>query len=263
MTHRDHLISKLANLVEVDACPIKLLQNCVHRFLASGGQVLVAESDCFEQIFKHISLYKYLPVGRIDWIPDLLFGASEPWQVDEMCSFQICCIGTLARSDTVFCDRLKKELASYYSPASLLRTCSADHLFQISFGPASIERHFHTLDPNEMYGFLSLLCRTGSVAMLKPFIDFGVDVNGNSWYNSNMLGHAAAVGNVDIVNRLVEAGANGSLAMEVFLEKSISLSDTHFRNLLGLLVESARPVPLHHHSDPLLAVIKSSRALRA
>ena len=258
MTPRDYVISELAIPVKNNACPIKLLQNWVHRFLASGGQVLVAESDCFWRIFVNSPA-----VGRIDWIPDLLFGASEPWQVDEMSSFQICCIGTLARSDTVFCDRLKKELASYYSPASLLRTCSVDHLFETIFGPASMESHFRALDSDETYEFLSLLCRTGSVAMIKFFIDFGVDVNGVELYGSNMLGDAAAAGNVDVVKMLLEVGANGSLAIAMFVDEYSSLSDPLFRSLLELLVEGARPAPFNYYDDPLFAVIRSSRALRS
>ena len=207
-------------------------------------------------------------VGRVDWIPDFLFSASEPWLVDDFSSLQICYIGTLALVDAVFCDRLKKILASYYSPPSLHRTRSADHLFETTFGPASIESHFGTLAPYEMYTFLSCLCRTGSVAMIKPFIDLGVDINGSVSYNrrvsyNNMLGTAAAIGNVDIVNMLLEAGANGSLAIKNFLDHSENFPDTLFTSLLELLVENARPASFKYNNDPLLAVIRSRRALRS
>ena len=263
MTHREYVISDLSHLAEIDTCPVWLFQGCVRRFLASGGEVLVAKSNCFKQIFMGIFCLKPLPVGRIEWIPDFLFGASEPWQVNDMSPLQICCIGTLARSDAVFRDRLKKDLARYYSPTSLRRTHSADHLFEAYFGPASIESHFRTLDSDEMYEFLSFLCRTGSVAMIKPFIDFGVDVNGNEWHRNNMLGNAAAAGNVDIVKMLLEVGADGSLAIPMFLNTYHSLSDPLFRSLLELLVESARPAPFHPSRDPLIAVIESSRVLRS
>ena len=202
-------------------------------------------------------------VGRVDWIPDFLFSASEPWLVDDFSSLQICYIGALAHVDGVFCGRLKKELASCYSPPSLHRTRSADHLFETVFGPASIESHFQTLTSFEMDSFLSCLCRTGSVAMIKLFIDLGVDVNGCSFCIYNMLGNAAAVVNMDIVNVLLEAGANGSLAISSFLSRSDDLPDTLFRSLLDLLIENARPASFNDYDEPLLAVIRSSRALRS
>ena len=231
----------------------------MHSFLEHGGKVLVAESCVADDLFTSIL---DTSVSRIDWIPDLLFKASEPWLVDDFSSLQICCIGTLAHVDAVFCDRLKKELASYYSLPSLRRTRSADHLFEPIFGRASIESHFRTLTIDEMYSFLVLLSRTGSVATLKPFVDLGVDVNGG-WRFKNMLGNAAVVGNVDVVNMLLEAGANGSLAITIFLFESENLPNALFRSLLELLVENARPASFNFDNDPLLALIESSRALHS
>ena len=228
----------------------------MHSFLASGGRVLAAESFCFQRIFID------LKIGRIDWIPGFLFNVSEPWLVDDFSSLQICCIGILAHVDAVFCDRLKKELASCYSPPSLHRTRSADHLFETIFGRASIENRFRALTSYETLEFLAILCISGSLATLKPFIDLGVDVNEGGGYN-NMLGNAAAVGNVDIVHLLLEAGANGSLAIKVFLRKSDPLPNALFTSLLELLVENARPASFGRHDDPLLEIISSSRALRS
>ena len=189
-----------------------------------------------------------------------MFNASEPWLVEELSSLQICHIGILAYADGLFCNRLKNELASNYSPPSLRRTRSADHLFESIFGLASIKSHFGTLVSTDMHGFLSLLCKTGSVAMITPFIDLDVDVNGGE-YHRNMLGNAAAVGNVDIVKMLLEAGANGSLAIRIFLDSSKCLPDPLFRSLLESLVENARPCSFYYTDDPLLAVMSSKRAL--
>ena len=253
MTYRQNVIEWLALLTKEDASFEELLQQCVHKYLQHGGKILEAKSFIFYDIFM------YNDVGRIDWIPGFLFKSSEPWLVDELSSLQMCFIGTLARVDAVFCDRLKRELASYHSSTSLRRTRSADHLFETIFGPASIESHFQTLASYEMYRFLECLCRTGSVAMIKSFIDLDVDVNGER--RCNLLGLAAAVGNMDVVNMLLEAGANGTLAIGIFLSKSRNLSDTLFKSFLELLVENARPASYKSYKDPLLAVIKSSRAL--
>ena len=219
-----------------------------------GGKFLQAESYAFERMF--LSSRN----GHIDWIPDLLFNTSEPLLVDDFSSIQICLIGTLAYVDAVFRNRLKKELASYHSPASSCRTPFGDHLFETNFSIMSIESHFQTLDRSQTYSFLKCLCRTGSVSMMKPFIDIGIDVNGGG-LRKNLLGHAAAVGNVDMVYMLLKAGANGSFAIKTFLDSSKALPNAPFRRLLGLLLENARHASFVFSKDPLLVVIRSSRAL--
>ena len=251
-------MERLTLLTMGDASLENLLLQHAHKYLQHGGRIMEAES----KVFNHLFVYRS-EAGRIAWIPDFLFDASEPWLVDDFSSLQICCIGTLARIDAVFCDRLKKELASCCSPPSLHRTRTPDDLFEINFGPASIESHFRTLNTHEMYIFLSFLCETGSAAMIKPFIDLGVDVNIGHGFR-NLLEHAATVGNVDIVNMLLDAGANGLLAIKVFLFGSKNLPDALFTSLLELLVENARPASfkLGPFDDTLHALIHSSRALR-
>ena len=91
-------------------------------------------------------------------------------------------------------------------------------------------------------------------------MDIGVDVN-QGGLGHNMLGYAAAEGNLDIAYMLLEAGANSSLAIWTFLFFSEHLSDPLFRRLIEFLVENARPAPFHEFIDPLRAIIKSSRAL--
>lgn len=231
-----------------------LLRNDVNKYVKHGGQILTAQSDVFELVFI------YDPRGRIDWIPDFLSNSSEPWLIDDFSSVQICLIGTLAHVDAVFRNRLKKELASYRSPASLGRTPFADNLFEITFGIASIESHFRTLNHRHLYAFLSLLCRTGSISMMKIFVDVGFDVNGGDWF-WNLLGSAAAAGNMEVVCMLLEAGANGSLALTTFLDGNKHLSDALFRRLLGMLVENARPTSFEPVADPVLGILASRRAL--
>ncbi|KAL9116614.1 MAG: hypothetical protein Q9187_006861 [Circinaria calcarea] len=202
--------------------------------------------------------------GTIDWIPDLLFHSSEssePWLVDDLSPLAICLIGTLANADTEFRGRLKQYLASYYSP---FRICSAhvtDRLFDCTFNPDSILTHFCNLEPYLRRAFLAILCRTDSPSMLKPFMDIGVDINNNS-RDTNMLANAATAGNTDVVSMLLDAGANGALAINDFLYKSKHLPEARFKELLQLLVKGARsPVPNDLGRDPLDRILGSSRAL--
>ncbi|KAL9627832.1 MAG: hypothetical protein Q9164_007476 [Protoblastenia rupestris] len=99
--------------------------------------------------------------------------------------------------------------------------------------------------------------------MLKPFIDIGIDVNGRDiWPKHNLLGHAAAAGNMDVVYMLLDAGTNGALALYHFLRHSKALDVERFELLLVLLVESARPTTFGYDwHDGLLSIILSSRAL--
>lgn len=249
-TFRDHLLSYIL----LQHLNDRELRKYVHSYLRHGGKMWTTESRVFRDLFIR---YK---IGHMDWIPDLLSNASEPWLVEELSSLQICLIGTFARVDAVFSNWLKKEMASYRSAASSYRTPSVDHIFETTCSPASIESRFRTLEYDLMYDLLSLLCRRGSFAMIKPFIEIGVDVNGGREYH-NLLGLAAVAGNMDIIYMLLEAGANGSLAVETFLDQSKHLCEEDFRRLLKLLIENARHVPIECWDDPLEAVIKSSRAL--
>lgn len=180
--------------------------------------------------------------------------------MDDLSSLDICLIGTFAHVNALFRDRLKKELVRYQSPAMSGQTFLVDNLFETTFGIASIESHFHTLIPFEIFGFLSLCCRTCPVSIMKPLIDIGIGVLENDRFG-NILGQAAAAGNIDVVCLLLEAGGNSSLALPDFLSQSNNLSDALFKRLLKMLVENARPTSFWAFYDPLLAVIESSRAL--
>ncbi len=231
----------------------EILRNQLQNYLNYHGNVLTAESSVIASMCRACQF-------RIEWVPELLFNASEPLLVDEFSSLQICLIGTLAHVDAPFRDRLKKEMARYRSPDPRGRFSFADDLFETTFGTVTIASHFHKLHRFEKYDFLSTLCRTGSVSMIKPFVDIGVDFDGDSW-NTSSLGYAAAAGNVDIVWILLKAGANSSLAICTFLRNSRRLSEEDFRRILELLVNNARPALLNGNDDPLLAIVSSSRAL--
>lgn len=202
---------------------------------------------------------KYAHRGRIDWIPESLITSSEPSLVDDFSSLDICLIGALAQVDAEFRGLLKKKLVSYRSPVLANEVASIDHLFETTFGTASIESHFHTLGKETMYNVSSLVSRTGSTSMMKLFIDMGIDVNETHWQD-NLLGCAAAGGNTDVVCMLLEAGANSSLAVTSFLSFSDDLSDASFRLTLEMLVDNAKPASFDPGNDPLLAVFTSHRA---
>ena len=228
----------------------------LNKYLNYGGKVFAADTG---YVLSH--LFKWRG-SHVDWIPDLLFNTSESWSPDDLSRSQVCIIGVLAHADAAFKHRLKieLELTHYHSPSLSDRTPSADSLFETHFGMATLERHFRTLDSDELYPLLSLVCRTGSTSMIEPFIDLGLDVNGGNDSEYNLLGNAAAVGDMNIVDTLLEAGANGSLALSRFLCGE-HLPNALFRHIFELLMENAKSAWVDLHNDPLNAVLNSSRAV--
>ena len=199
--------------------------------------------------------------GTAGLISESLFHSSEAWTVDELSSFGICFLGAVAQTDPKFRSRLKACLASYCSPLPAARILYANHLFESTFGTASVLSHFHRLNEGDRWQLLCGICRTGTPSMLRLFIDTGIDINHDP-ERLNMLGHAAAVGNLDIVCMLIESGANGAGALCVFIDGSEHLSDGLYKQLLELLVEKSSPTYFPDVSDdPLSAVINSSKAL--
>ena len=199
---------------------------------------------------------------HLNRIPDLL-RISEPWLVEDLSSLEICLIGTMTHVDVLFRDQIKKALASYHSPISSSRESFADNVFKSIFGKASIKGHFRALYEYQRYRFLSLLCETGSTSMVTFVLDVGSDISGHwrNWNYSDLLVFAAAGGNVDVVSMLLEAGAESSFALRQFLEHSSHLPNGVFRRILWTLVENARSAPFHRSRDPVISIMRSSKAL--
>ena len=201
--------------------------------------------------------------GHIDWIRDILTHSAEDLLLENLSPLAICLIGTLAHVNATFRAQLKEKITSCRSPLSLGRTAFADHLFETTFGLASVESNSRLLMGYEMQGFLELVGRDGSVSMIKTVLDIGiyVDVKDESRIG-DLLGSATAEGRIDVLYMLLEAGANGSLSVGILLDNSKYISDEDFRRILELLVENARVRLISDSSsDPLLAILKSSRAL--
>ena len=235
-----------------------ILGNHVRTYLQHGGN-LFTKDFLQEQTLGYLLLYHGL--GTINMVSESLLHSSEFLTVDELSSLGICILGSVARVDPEIRTRLKAYLASSRSPLLAAGTIYADTLLEFTFGTASVLRHFHRLDAWRSRAFLAGLCRTGTPSMLRPFIDIGIDLN-DKFNDHNMLGTAAAMGNLDIVCMLLESGANGALALHCFINYGIALPDGLFKHLLELLVESSRPTSFEKwHRDALWAVINSSRAL--
>lgn len=256
---RELLLCKVLSYWGVDGPPTlveDVLQDYVPIYGQHGGSLFADMSYCALHY-----LLLYCRPGTADLVGESLFHSPSFLTVDEFSSLGVCFLGSGAQVNPEFRTRLKAYLASYRSPLLAAGAVYADSLFESTFGVASVLRHLHNLDEFTLSKFLVGLCRLGTPSTLRLFIDAGVDVNDYQGWE-NLLGNAAAVGNLEIVRMLMENGANTALGLTHFIYYSKELSDVLYKHLLELLVGNARPTSFKDvFYDALLAVLKSSRAL--
>ena len=233
------------------------LQESVRIFLQHGGNLFTGSHH------EDHNLHRLLCSGgtkTANLISRSLFHLSESWTVDELSSFGICFLGAIAHADPEFRTGLKECLGSYRSPLLAAGTIYANSLYESTFGIASVLGHFHRLDSYNSRMLLCALCRSSTAAMLRPFLDTGIDLDNHSVHS--MLNFAAPIGNLEIVRMLIARGANGALALPDLIKYGKDLSDGVFNHLLELLVECSRPASFPQmNGDALYSVISSSRAL--
>ena len=211
----------------------ELSLDLIYTYIKHNGQTSAGNrSGLFE--------FLIVNVDSISWDSSALFESLEVTMADDLSSLNVCLVSTLARADATFRDLLKKSLASYHSPFLSEHASRRDCLYESTFGTTSIVRHFRLLNRREKLNFLHLLCKLGSVSILKSFLDLGVDVNEEKG-SGNLLGAAAVYGKLDMIQYLLDIGANGALAFHGFLYGGNRLSDTLYKRILTLLVESATP----------------------
>ena len=232
-----------------------ILQHCVRTYLQHGGNLFTDDPWLL------LDLLLFCGRGELDIISESCLEPTKGLTVDELLPFEVSVLGILAQVNPEFRPRLKANLASYRSPLLAAGTIYADNLLESTFGIASVLSHFDRLDRFHSNIFLVGLCRMGTPSMLKPFIDGGADLN--AWGDRfNMLGNAAAAGNLDIVSVLIEHGANSALALSSFLSGSTALPDGLYKHLLKLLLETSRPTSYDAWwNDAFMTVMRSSRAL--
>ena len=197
---------------------------------------------------------------HVDWISEGLSQLSEPLVLDEVSSSGICLIGAIAHADPNFRARVLRNLSVYRTPFGPFQALCADSLYEAYFSKDSIVTRFATMDSDDRAGLLLCLSRSGSPSMLQPFVDSGIDVDGGKG-SDNMLGHAASWGNMSVVHMLLNAGANGALALEHLVRERHDRTDDTYKHLIMLLVGHARPInSTLGWDDPLRALIRFGEA---
>ena len=235
-----------------------ILQESLRIYLQHGGNLFTRHQRPDSTL---CNLLLFGGAGTANLVSRSLFHVSDAWTVDELSSFGVCFLGTVAHGDPEFRTLLKERLGSYRSPLLAAGTIYADSLYESTFGIASVLGHFHRMDSYRSRMLLCGLCKSSTPSMLRPFLDTGLDLD-DDYFDCSMLGYAASVGNLDVVRMLIERGANGAPALDHFIGYGKDLSDGLFKHLLELLVECSRPTSfLGTYNNALLAIIRCPRAL--
>lgn len=230
---------------------------------------LLTGSDLFGTE-EQLSLPSTLTYGMMGFeaIPHCLFFRKTSWEVEDLAPIDRWLIAVLAHTDGDFLSSLRQYLASYHSPFTNAAQSIADAIIQSSFGIDMIIDQVKDAPADNRLEFFKLVIAKGTISMLRPFLDAGIVVDEGDWYgNTNLLGWAAAKADLDMVQALLDVGANGALALPYFLGHSENHPASRFDNLLSLLIEKISPISftedLDRFPDPLLSVLKSDRAYEA
>jgi hypothetical protein len=120
-------------------------------------------------------------------------------------------ITTLARAHPTFQRCLEAEHEAYRTPRAV---SSSVHRPLARLADLDVDRQLESLqkaDVKHRTAFLRSLCENGTLAMLQPFLDNGIDLDEVEVPTSkSYLRAAARQGNLEIVDALVQAGASVS-----------------------------------------------------
>lgn len=197
-------------------------------------------------------------------IHDCLFHPSQIWTTDELAMRDIWYIGVRLHLDKGFRAAFKEYLSGFQSSSfGTSRNNPALSVFNMDKIVCEV-REAHI---SERSAFLCTLISHGTPEMVEPFLGMGIDLD-ESWMWNNYLGTAALQGKLGLVESMLNEGASGILAVPS-LCKAHQLSDSDFDMMFLKFMDSIRKTqsifnPSRFISqDPLLAIIRCSRALRA
>jgi hypothetical protein len=219
-----------------------------------------------EDGYHHLSILSTLVERSLGFesIHACLFHPSQIWTTEDLTMRDIWYIGVQSYADKTF----RAALTEYFSGfRSKPLTQSANNLALSVFDEERIVDEVKESHIRERTIFLNTLISNGTPEMLGLFLNVGIDLD-ECWEWNNYLGTAAAQGKLALVKSMLDAGACGIWAVPLLCQAQ-RLSEFDFEFMFLKFMEPIRdsqniPTPVNPSSDdPLLAIIKCSRALRA
>ncbi len=188
----------------------------------------------------------------------------EPWAVEDLTETETWAIGVWAHTNPPFRRMLSDYLDSHRSPFHANGKSAGDYRFEASFGIQTMVAQVMSSDDwitRDYFARLITCSRSGASSMLQLFLDAGLKDDRETL--SRCLNEAAAIGNLEVLHTLLNAGADPVKALPRFLIMSRCVPSFHY--VLSTLLNHIRPVNTlaSFDPDPLAAVLCSNRALKA
>ena len=197
-------------------------------------------------------------------IRNCLFHSSQVWTIDELGMRDIWYIGVQCHTNRGFRAALTNYLSGFQSSSF---PTSIDNPALSVFNMERIVHEVKEADKVDRAEFLMALIAYGTLEMVLPFLAIGIDRDEHPIW-PNYLGRAASQGKVALVESLLNAGASATFAVHSICEAD-KLNDSDFETVFLKLMDSIRqnhnmfaPFP-SESPDPLVAILRCSRALRA
>ena len=188
-------------------------------------------------------------------LSDYLFNRSESWTIDDLTPIDFWIIGILAYSDQRFRARLEAYLQCFQSPSAPRTGPSGEQLVRIGFDINLIVAQVMSASTPLRVHFLSMICTSGTLRMLKPFLDAGIDINEAEAYSS-YLGKAAGGTNREIFQILLDSGAAVYPALKYLSHNKPRFPAEDYCYYLLSIVDRITQIDFKDHSrDPISCLL--------
>ena len=198
------------------------------------------------------ALAYYSVNGFHDWLPDILLRLVQPWTVDDLPDVMIGLIGIVAHNNHGFLESLKASLLGK-TPSNSPK----EQVWKKRFTVSTAVEIFRKLTFRGKHSWLLGLIGKGTVEILKPFLETGIEPSVLKYGDHALLRLAVVVGSHEKTRLLLMASnQEGSPLSMLFRVSHLLENNVRYQQLLDLLIAntSQRDVPRIEslEGDPLL-----------
>ena len=194
-----------------------------------------------------------------------LFHHSQSWTLEDLSGRGLWYIAALAHTDEAFRRALRAHVLSFRSNMNADEEDSLDNLIESVSSIKYIVSEVESAILKERSLFMKTLSSKGTPAMVRPFLEFAIDLDEGDILD-NYLGRAAVNENIEVFKMLLAAGASTARAIPLFCINDGRDFET-FNQLLEELLENLNSaenqVRESDFLDALTTIIKSDRTVTA
>ena len=180
------------------------LQPMASLLISAGSDLTLCDSNCYSACSLIFQSKNGLP-----FLSEFVLSYVDIFTLQHMEGVDLWVLAALARAFPSFQRCLQNQLSEFHTPAELSASPAKAVAPAIGLDIPSQVAEVKNATSKVRQSFLRLLCAKGTLAMIKPFLDCGFDLDECSPSSDKTYIRAAArSGNVDIVAALVDAGAS-------------------------------------------------------